>query len=332
MNVARKILWGLIAFTVFGGLLLRWRAPGWTFQGRSAVAWLALAALLLLGLRCILMLIEAGGHRLPWTRVLIPLVILLEGIGLAWRGGSSSFWQHLRLGTAAALELAFVIFAIRVWLRRTHDSTLLPEDEVALPVSAFLPPRAARLLALELVLLGGAARFILGGHKKPDPPGFSYHRRCVLRGLLLAIPVLIAADLVALEFLLRASPLLRWFIHFADAYAILWFTGLWASFRARPHRVDGNVVVLHHGLLGHLRLRKDQILAITAPPSFKDDWARLADNRKVNQLQAPGPPLLDLHLSEPLSPIGFLGPSKARSRVRISVDDPEAFTAALRPT
>lgn len=329
MNIFRRVLWFLILLSILGGLLLRWRAPHLLFLGRGVLVWMGLAALVLLGLRCLLMIVEAAQNLIPWTRLLIPLVILLEGLGLAWQGGSSPILKNLRLGTAVTLEFALVIFAIRVWMRRTHDSKLLPEDEVAKPVSAFLPHRTARLLSLELVVLGGALRFLFGGHRKADPPGFSYHRRCILGSLLLAIPVLIVADLVALEFLLRTSPLLRWFVHLADAYAILWFTGLWASFRARPHTVDSDILTLHHGLLGHLSVRKDQIVSITKPPEFKDDWARLADQRKVIQLQAPGPPLLELHLSEPLSPTGFLGLGKAKSRVRIAVDDPEALRAAL---
>jgi len=325
----RRILWVLIAISIFGSLLLRWRAPHLLMLARPAYAWVGLFTLSLFTLRCLWMFFDALKERLPWTRLLIPLVVLLEGLGLAWKGDASRFWQELRLGTAIALEFALILFAVRVWRKRKHDADLLPEDDLAQPISAFLPPAAARLMALELTMLGGAVRFMFGGYQRPDPPGFSYHHRCVLKGLLPALPVLIIADLVALEFLLRGWPLLRWFVHLGDAYAILWFTGLWASFRARPHQVSEHAVVLHHGILGRLELRKDQIVDITPPPAFKDDWARLSDNRKVIQLQAPGPPLLDIQLSEPLSPIGFLGLRKPKSRVRIAVDDPEAFRAAL---
>ena len=325
----RRTLWVLIAVSVFGSLLLRWRAPHLLMLDRPAFAWVGLCTLSLFTLRCLWMLFDALKGRLPWTRLLIPYVVLLEGLGLAWQGGASRFWQGLRVGTAIALELTLILFAVQVWRRRKHDAALLPEDELSQPISAFLPPAAARLMALELTMLGGAIRFMFGGYKRPDPPGFSYHHRCVLKGLLPALPVLIIADLVALEFLLRGWPLLRWCVHLGDAYAILWFTGLWASFRARPHQVSEHAVVLHHGILGRLELRKGQILDITPPPAFKDDWARLADNRKVIQLQAPGAPLLDIQLSEPLSPIGFLGLRKPKSRVRIAVDDPGAFIAAF---
>lgn len=329
MKALRRILWILIAISIVGSLLLRWRAPLLLIQARPAMNWAGILTLSLFTLHCLWMLFDAIKGCLPWTRLLLPFLVLLEGLGLAWQRDASGFWQGLRFGTAIALELVLIVFAVRVWRRRKHDAALLPEDELANPISAFLPHVAARLMAMELVMLGGAIRFISGGYKRLDPPGFSYHHRCVLKSLLPAIPVLIVADLVALEFLLRGWPLLRWFVHLGDAYAILWFTGLWASFRARPHQVFESSVVLHHGLLGRLELRRDQILDIAPPPAFKDDWARLADNRKVIQLQAPGPPLLDLRLSEPLSPIGFLGLRKPKSRVRIAVDDPGAFIAAL---
>ncbi len=329
MKTLRRILWCLIALSLLAGVLLRWRTPHLLFHGRAALAWVGLAALVLLGIRCLMMGFEASKKLIPWTRLLLPAVVFLEGLGLAWKGGASLYWQNLRLGTATLLEFALIAFAIRVWLRRKHDSTLLPEDELAQPLSAFLPTVTARLMALEMVMLGGALRFLAGGHRHVDPPGHGYTQKCLLRGLLPALPVLIVADLVALEFLLQGWPKLRWFIHLSDAYAILWFTGLWASFRARPHLVSKNRVVLHHGILGRIELHPNQIVSITPPPAFKDDWARLADNRKVIQLQAPGPPLLDLHLSEPVRPIGFLGLGYPKSRVRIAVDDPDVFRAAL---
>lgn len=329
MNFFRRALFASLILLALAGLWLRLRNPGLIIHGQSAFRWLALAALSCLGLRLLMMVVEAASKKLPWTRLLIPSVILMEGLGLAWSGGVSPGWQHLRILTAVILEAALLGFALRIWRRRQHDSTRLPEDELALPISALLPPVAARLVALELVMLGGALRFISGGHRRPDPEGHGYTKRCVLRSLLLALPVLLLADLVALEFLLQNWPKLRWFVHLGDAYAILWFTGLWASFRARPHQVSESSVVLHHGILGRLELRRDQILEIAPPPAFKDDWARLADNRKVIQLQAPGPPLLDLRLSEPLRPLGVLGLRKPKSRVRIAVDDPGAFRAAL---
>lgn len=329
MTLLRRMLLITAILLAFAGLWLRVRNPGLLLHGHTASRWLALAALSCLGLRILTMALEVAANKLPWTRLLLPSVILLEGIGLTWSGAVSPGWQQLRFLTAAILELALVGFAVRIWRKRRHDSKLLPEDELVLPISAFLPPVTARLAALELVIAGGALRFLAGGHRLPDPEGHSYTKRCVLSALLLALPVLLLADLVALEFLLQNWPKLRWSVHLGDAYAILWFTGLWASFRARPHQVSEHSVVLHHGILGRLELRKDQIVDITSPPTFKDDWARLADNRKVIQLQAPGPPVLDIHLLEPLSPIGFLGRGKPKSRVRIAVDDPVAFSAAL---
>ncbi len=329
MKFLRRTLFVSLILLTLAALWLRWRNPGLLIHGLSALRWLAFAALWCLGLRLLMMAFEAGTKKLPWTRLLIPSVVLLEGIGLAWSGGVSPGWQRLRLLTAALMELALLGFAIHIWRQRLHDSKLLPEDELTPPFSNFLPPVAARLAALELVVVGDALRFLIGGYRRLDPAGHTYTKRCVLRALLVALPVLLLADLVALEFLLQNWPKLRWSVHLGDAYAVLWFTGLWASFRARPHQVSEHSVVLHHGILGRIELRRDQIVDITSPPTFKDDWARLADNRKVIQLQAPGPPLLDIQLSEPSRPVSFFGLGKPRSRVRIAVDDPEAFCRAL---
>jgi hypothetical protein len=207
---------------------------------------------------------------------------------------------------------------------------VLPEDHLAKPLEAFFPPRAARLMALELVILGGALRFLAGGWRKPLPAGFSYQRESTLRAILPALPLLLLGELLALELLIRHAPAwLRWSIHLMDLYGILWLVGLWASFRARPHTLQDGELRLHHGFIGHMALRREQVEGVAELPDFADDWARLRFMKGITQLQSPGPSQLLLRLREPLRPVGFLGPGKARPYVLIAVDDPEAFRTAL---
>ncbi|HJV23286.1 MAG TPA: hypothetical protein VJ570_11345, partial [Holophagaceae bacterium] len=125
----RRALWPLFFILVLAGALLRWRMPGLMFQARNAAAWASLTALGLVGLRLAYMAMDARRGRLPWTRLLLPAVLLVEGLGLALQGGQApAFWRNLKLLTAAGLEGALVVFLILRLVRVAPEHGVLPED------------------------------------------------------------------------------------------------------------------------------------------------------------------------------------------------------------
>ncbi|MBK8725947.1 MAG: hypothetical protein IPL96_07775 [Holophagaceae bacterium] len=309
-------------------VLVRWRWPFLAWQGHPVHAWLAWALLGLLAARVAALALAWVRGALPGTRLLLPLVLLVEGLGLALQPGPR--WQMARTVTAGVLEIALLALALRAWLRRPKETGGLPEDALIPAFQAFLPPGLARMSALELVLAGGALRFLLGGWRRPEPEGFSYTKKAGLGAVLPVLPLLAIGDVVLLEVLTRHSASwLRFTLHAAGLYGFLWITGLWASMRARPHTVRDGVATFHHGLLGSLTVPLENIEGVEAMPSFKDDWAKLAFLRGVIQLQTPGPAQVLLKLKAPAAPMGLLGPGRTRDRVLIAVDEPEALRAAL---
>lgn len=291
--------------------------------------WLGPGLLALLALRIAMIAARARRGRLPWTRLLIPAALLVEGCGLLFAQAPGP-WRAAKLATALALELGLLGLIAHRFLRLRPEPGVLPEDHLAKPLEAFLPPRLARLIALETVLMGSALRFLAGGWRRPDPPGLSYHRASALAAILPALPLLLLGDLVLLEVLLRKlHPWTRVLIHALDLYGILWVFGLWAGFRRRPHRVDGETVRLHKGLLARLELRKDQIVSARPLPAFDDDWARLRFQRAAIPFQVPGAPQLLLELDGPVRATGLLGLGPARTRVIVSADDPDELRKAL---
>jgi hypothetical protein len=84
------------------------------------------------------------------------------------------------------------------------------------------------------------------------------------------------------------------------------------------------------GLLGSLRLRRDQILWAAPLPEFDDDWAKHEHMKGMHKLLRTGAPAVELRLTEQVACAGPLGPSSLLSdRVAVSVDEPSAFLAAL---
>ena len=186
-------------------------------------------------------------------------------------------------------------------------------------------------MALELVMLGGAFRFLFGGFRKPAPDGFSLHKETFLRAFLPVLPLLIPTDLLLIQALFpHMAHGLRWFLHGSTVYSVLWLVGLYATLKQRPHQIDGSLVSLHMGLLGALRVRRDQIISAALLPEFDNDWAKRDYMKGMHRLQRTGAPAVELRFSEAVSMNGLLGPSTHLSdRVAVSVDDPSAFLAAL---
>ena len=294
-----------------------------------ALPWLLAALLGLVAWRTALLLQAWRRGAVPGTRLVLPGVVLAEGLGLTLTGASA--WAlRLRLGTALALELLLLGLAVKVWREAGRTPGGWPEDRLAAAFSAFVPPQVARLMALELVLLGSAFRFLAGGFRTPAPEGFSHHREAALRAFLPAVPLLIPGDVLLMKVLFAdLAPWLRWALHGSTVYAVLWLVGWYATLKARPHQLREGWLHLRLGLLKSVSLPAAQVLSAAPLPDFPDDWARHAHLRGVPQLVAKGAPALELTLAEPVRVLGLLGPGRPTVRLVVSVDEPAAFRAAL---
>lgn len=294
------------------------------------VSWQGVLAAVLgvLGVRIAVIAWGAARRELPWTRLLLPTIILVEAVGVSWQG-SAALWQ-VRLGTALALELAFIVVAIRELRRSTAGDAPL-ETRIASAFEALLPARAARLIAFELVIMGSALRFVAGGWRRAVPAGFTYHRESGLRSFLPILPLLVVGDVLLLELVIlpHASAWVRVVVHGVAIYGVIWMIGLYASLRARPHRLVDGRLTLHRGMLRSLVVPVDQIAAIDKPPSFSDDWKKRAYCKGAIRVDIAGPTVLELTLRDAARPLGVLGEGAPSTRVLVAVDDPTAFTAEL---
>lgn len=283
-------------------------------------------AVAVLGARVAVMTWGAARKELAWSRLLLPGIILLESAG----HGRDQQWQ-LRLGTALALELAFVAIAIRELRRSTRGAEPL-EARLSRAFGALLPPRAAGLVALELVIVGSALRFLFGGWRRALPAGFTYHRESGLRMLLPILPLLGMGDILLLELVVlpHAATWLRVVVHGLSVYGLVWLVGVYASARSRPHQLAAGRLTLHRGILRRLDVPVAQIASVEPLPSFADDWKKRAYTRGAIRVDLAGPPVLELRLHEAARPIGLFGEGAAGTRVLVAVDDPAAFQQALR--
>ena len=292
-----------------------------------------MALLALLALRVAALLRDWCLGRLPGTRVLLPAVLLVEGLGLIHSQsseGASNLTLQLRVGTALALEILLLLLAVRALRQARSLPGTWPEDYFAAAFEAFVPPRVARLMALELVMLGSAVRFLLGGFREAAPAGFSHHREAALRTILPVLPLMIPGDFLLMKAISTGlAPWLRWMLHGSTVYAVLWLVGLYATLKARPHQVREGCVQLHLGLMKACSFPVGLVVSAAPLPEFEDDWARHAYMKGMPKLAAKGNAVLELKLSEPIRVKGLLGPGRPTQRLAVSVDDPSAFLGAL---
>jgi hypothetical protein len=185
-------------------------------------------------------------------------------------------------------------------------------------------------MALELVMLGSALRFLTGGFRDPAPAGFSHHRECALRAILPAIPLMIPGDFLFLHVLFKGlSPGLRWLLHGSTIYAVLWLVGFYATLKARPHQIREGRVDLHLGLMKSVSFPLGHLQSAEPLSDFDNDWARHAHMKGVQKLVAKGNTALELRLTEPVRVLGLVGPGRPTDQLAVSADDPAAFLAAL---
>ncbi len=255
---------------------------------------------------------DVARGKLPWTRLLLPTIALVLLVGLVV---GDRLW-HVRVGVVVALEVAFVVAAIRVFVRR--DKRERAEVAIARGLEAVVPRFVARLAAIEMTLVAMAARFVAGGWRRAVPEGFTYHRQSGLRMMLPMIPLLAVGDVLLLELVVlpRAALWARVVVHVVAAYGLVWLVGLYAAMRERPHRIAVGRVELHRGVLRSGVVELAEIESVQRLPEFADDWKKRAYLKGAARMDIGGGTVVEIKLRD-------------GTRVVVSVDEPDAFRAAL---
>ena len=182
----------------------------------------------------------------------------------------------------------------------------------------------------ELVITASAIRYLLGGFRRPLPPGFSYVRRWASLPLLLAMPFFIIPELIALDFVLWNAGWWRLASDAVHVYAMLWAIGIVATARMRPHRCDAERLRLRFGCLRQLDLDRANIAAARVYGTVSRDVKRtLRRAGDAMTMTLDGVPAVELTLHEPVAMRSKTGRMRAVRRVFVAADEPAAFVTAI---
>jgi hypothetical protein len=267
------------------------------------------------------------GKRAPWTKVLAPLA----GIAIAihtFNGGALPVGTIALLGAVELVLMAFAIVVVVRVVRREPET--YPEDALERELNRFTPGPVNRYMAMELVLMASAVRYVCGGFRRPLPPGFSYVRRWASMPLFVAMPVLVVPEMIAFDFVLWNAGWWRLVSDVLHVYAMLWAIGVAATARIRPHRCDAEHVRLRFGCLRRLDLERVNIATARVHGALANDFKRtLRRAGDAVTLMLDGVPTVELTLHEPVVVRSLSGRPRSVRRVFVAADDPAAFAAAL---
>jgi len=266
------------------------------------------------------------GRRAAWTKLLFPLAGLAVAIR-SFAAGSLPTGTYAVLGTIDLVLLAFAITVVVRALRR--DPAAYPEELLERAFDRFTPSSLNRFMATELVVMASALRYLCGGFRRPLPPGFSYVRRWSTVPLLLAIPVITLPEMLAFDFALWHAVCWRTASDVLHVYAMLWFVGIVATSRSRPHRCDAAYVRLRFGCMRRLDLDRSNIAATTVCRSLEAHGAAKSRDRDTLAMTLSGVPTVELTLREPARFRSLFGRTRLIRHVLVAVDEPAAFAAAI---
>jgi hypothetical protein len=282
-----------------------------------------------LGAQLAVEIAHVTGRRAAWTKLLFPLA----GLAIAIRSFAAGNLSPATYALLAATDVALMAFAVTVVVRALRRSPeTYPEELLEREFDRFTPSALNRYMATELVVMASALRYLCGGFRRPLPPGFSYVRNWSTVPLLLAIPVLTIPEMLVLDFALWHAIWWRTASDIVHAYAMLWFVGIVATTRIRPHRCDGDRVRLRFGCMRRIDLDRSNIAAATLHRSPSGNVAQPKARhiaRDVLAMTLEGVPTVELILRQPVRFRSLLGRERIIGRILVAVDEPAAFAAAI---
>ena len=326
---ARRLIDGLGGVVALLAVVGRLLAGSVELRGHPVAWWANLLLTAVVLSRLLLGTLDVAARRLPWTRLLLPALIAVE-LGFYMVGHTS---RGTMMKLLALVEVALVFAAVvAVFVRRDEARASSSfEERVEHTMSRFVPPMLARLIAVELAIIGAAFSAPFRRGRRPRADEFGYFQGSPLRFLPWLVVLAMPADLLLVRALVPASHVVwRWIFDGSALYALLWVIGVGETMRRRPHRVGVDLVALHRGVLRRVRFSPRIIDDVALLPPISETSA-LRKLGSSGWLASTRMPLVELRLSEPVRVERVVGGAGAPTqRLVVAADDAQALCEALQ--
>ncbi|MBB2170833.1 hypothetical protein [Gluconacetobacter asukensis] len=273
----------------------------------------------------ILLDVYRGDSR--WSHLIFPSGMML--ICAIYASGTQIQSQARLL--VACVELLLVFIAIKSFTRNTNNKFIFPEQIILEKAEAFFPPRTARILATELVVIVS----IFSGIRRSYPRDiqhatrFGYTDNAILRWIPLILVFCSPVDIGLTHLALRAlhTNAAKWtlLILFADIYTIIWIFGILEAMRQRPHYITENKLVVFRGPYKRAEIDLAQILSV--------EVVETPSKRSIpgaEKMTLKGVPTVQIQLNRPIHLVRWLkiDPTPI-STFLVAADQPRALHEAV---
>ncbi|MCK8609576.1 hypothetical protein [Agromyces sp. C10] len=195
---------------------------------------------------------------------------------------------------------------------------------------------ALRALKLELRIYASIGRLVARRPAvAPGATGFAYHAPVFT--ILMVFIVLSAVEIPIIDLIVHRWPVVRISFLILGIWGLTWMIGLLAAYLMRPHTVGPDGIRVREGLEIDLPLTWDDIASValdrrTDEP--KSPRVTEADGTRILSLRMQDRTVITIELERPtivaLPGTAPKGGRQAVDEVRIWVDDPGGFMAAVR--
>lgn len=157
--------------------------------------------------------------------------------------------------------------------------------------------------------------------------GFSYHQKNGYGGILVAVTLVAAVEIVAVHFLVASwSTRAAWILSAVSVYGIVWLLGYSQAIRLRPILLSEQSLYVRIGLLWSARIPLTRIASVQPVQSIAENRSTAGYLHAVTL----GNPQFLIELSKPVAVHGLYGYTKKNvQRIGIAVDDRARFGAEL---
>jgi hypothetical protein len=279
---------------------------------------------------------EGGAMRAVVDRALkwiFPGVIALD---LALVGGRLLDARTALIVGGAVEALAFLLGlrqvtrAVRAY-RRDRAAGLDMEAALEEGLGILFPAPVARLIALEPRMWVCLFRWLI--LRRPlTPEEFRYSKRSPMGALLALICLTTPVEIFAYELLIPWAAV-RWALAIVTVYSLIWLFGLYASLQTLPYRLESGGLRVRYGLLAAGAVPYDRIAEVVAErrkaPGGREG-VQTAPAQQAGYIATGGRTDVTLRLRAPVALAGLLKPTPPLTTLRLAVDEPDRFVAALR--
>jgi hypothetical protein len=250
----------------------------------------------------------------------IAVAVLSWGVAIARARVPHAPLRELA-GLAAALEVitvGWLLLRIRrvvTTARAARDAGPIGAVEAGL-IAARIPARVAQILASEIAVVVLA---VTGWFRRPPDAGFAMRST----GWLLFAGVLgflVVAETTAAHIgLAMWSPTVAWISTASSAYTLVWLVGDAQAIRLYPVAIVGDALRVTVGVRWRVTIPRADIASVTRTRTVPDGALSLALFE----------PTVLVTLRAPIEVRGLLGRRRVADRIALTIDDPDAFIAAV---